>query len=127
MKQYYYLLVVLFLFSGCISIEKEGDKSNIIKVQKGCEINLEQFKNDIQDQTHIFIVIDVFRAFTTASYILERHPKTYILTSRSSVISRLAKEFKNPILIGKPEKGINLTYDIPNSPTRVTEILMWIH
>lgn len=71
---------------------------------------------------HVTIIIDVFRAFTTASYVLEQSPKKYILTSRCHVISRLAKSFQNPLLIGKPEKGSHLLYDIPNSPTRTKEV-----
>ena len=71
---------------------------------------------------HVTIIIDVFRAFTTASYVLEQGPKTYILTSKCHVISRLEKNFQNPLLIGKPEKGSRLLYDIPNSPTRTKEV-----
>lgn len=70
---------------------------------------------------HIVIVIDVFRAFTTASYVLERYPKIYILSTKSSIIATLASKFKNPLLIGKSEKMSDFVYDIPNSPTRVRE------
>jgi hypothetical protein len=73
----------------------------------------------LQNQTHVTVVIDVFRAFTTASYILEFNPATYIITTKTDVISQLARELPNILVIGKPEKGADFTYDIPNSPTRV--------
>lgn len=72
-----------------------------------------------QDRIHVTIIIDAFRAFATASYVLERHPAIYMLATKSAVISRLALNLTNPLIIGKPEKGTDLIYDIPNSPTRV--------
>jgi 2-phosphosulfolactate phosphatase len=71
---------------------------------------------------NITIVIDVFRAFTTASYVLNAYPSSYILTNKSDVILQLANDYKNPLFIGKPEIGSNFKYDIPNSPTRVKDI-----
>jgi 2-phosphosulfolactate phosphatase len=70
---------------------------------------------------NITIVIDVFRAFTTAAYILEQEPKTYILTFKSNIINQLSLKTRNPFKVGKPEKGVHLKYHIPNSPTRVFE------
>lgn len=75
-----------------------------------------------QKQTHITVIIDAFRAFATAAYVLERYPATYILTTKSAVISRLVSNFSKPLIIGKPEKGAELIYDIPNSPTRVQSV-----
>ena len=75
-----------------------------------------------QSQTHVVIVIDAFRAFSTASYVLARYPATYIITPKSEVISRLLVNYIDPLIIGKPEKGVDLAYDIPNSPTRVQEV-----
>lgn len=76
------------------------------------------------EQLHITVVIDTFRAFTTASYVLERNPTAYIITTKSAVVSRLASALQNPLLIGKPEIGAQLAYDILNSPTRVTESML---
>ncbi len=83
------------------------------------KMNYMQPRLDQQDQIHVTIVIDAFRAFATASYILERHPVTYIITPKSDVINRLLANYPNHLLIGKPEIGSDLSYDIPNSPTRV--------
>jgi 2-phosphosulfolactate phosphatase len=72
----------------------------------------------------VTVVIDVFRAFSTASYVLERNPATYVFATKSAVISRLASNFPSPLLIGKPEIGSELIYDIPNSPTRVYDVII---
>lgn len=77
----------------------------------------------MNSSTNITVVVDVFRAFTTACYILEKQPASYKLTTRSQVIERLAKDLINPVLIGKTEKGFDhFVYHIPNSPKRVCEI-----
>lgn len=68
----------------------------------------------------VTVVIDAFRAFSTACYVLEKNPASYRVATKSSVISRLAIDAINPLLIGKPEKGFDhIVYNIPNSPTRV--------
>lgn len=73
--------------------------------------------------TSVTVVIDVFRAFTTACYVLDQQPASYKLTTKSSVIERLAKDLLNPVLVGKAEKGFDyLVYHIPNSPTRFSEL-----
>lgn len=73
------------------------------------------------DNFRITIVIDVFRAFTTACYILERHPASYYYSYSCNVIKKLMLQSVNPLLIGKPEKGSKLIYHIPNSPTHVSK------
>jgi 2-phosphosulfolactate phosphatase len=73
-------------------------------------------------QIHVVVVIDVFRAFTTASYILNKHPASYTLALKSNVVEQLSKKLPNILLVGKPEIGATLIYNIPNSPTRVYEL-----
>ena len=70
----------------------------------------------------VIVIVDAFRAFATASYVLERKPQQYIYVTKSSVLVKLASNFNNPLFIGKNEIGENINYNIPNSPTRVTEI-----
>lgn len=72
---------------------------------------------------NVTVVIDVFRAFTTAAYVLEQQPAAYLLAVKQTVISRLASKFINPLIIGKLEKGFDENlYHIPNSPTRVLDV-----
>lgn len=70
----------------------------------------------------VTVIIDVFRAFTTVPYVLERNPASYALAVKQSVIAILAAKCINPLVIGKPEKGTEGFYHIPNSPTRAQEV-----
>lgn len=70
----------------------------------------------------VIVIVDAFRAFATACYILAQKPFTYFLTDRCSVVRRLKNHEPNPILIGKPEEGSTLLYTVPNSPTRAQEL-----
>lgn len=64
------------------------------------------------------VIIDVFRAFTTACYLMEGEPRDYFLVGDSAAAARLAATVAAPFLVGKPELGAALRYDIPSSPTR---------
>lgn len=70
---------------------------------------------------NVTVVIDAFRAFATAAYILHQRPREYLLTSTSASAVRLAATDPDALLVGKPEVGARVAYDIPNSPTRVVE------
>lgn len=70
----------------------------------------------------VTVIIDAFRAFVTACYVLECNPQQYIYASKSSVLKKLASNYSNLLFIGKNEIGANIQYNIPNSPTRVTEV-----
>jgi len=114
----------MFLLSGCTQIKGSDYFIHDISSQKVYVIHPAEFKLNKKDQTQIVVIIDVFRAFTTAAYILEKVPKTYILAKKSTVISQLATKLRGPILIGKSEQGVDLAYDIPNSPTRTRGVLI---
>lgn len=70
----------------------------------------------------VSVIIDVFRAFTTACYVLEQNPKKYIYATKTGALRKRALGHTNTLFIGKNEIGANIKYDIPNSPTRVKEI-----
>ncbi|WP_341760885.1 2-phosphosulfolactate phosphatase [Candidatus Tisiphia endosymbiont of Thecophora atra] len=120
MKQYHYLVIII-LFSGCTHKKKMTSLCD-----SGCQkiyiIAPTQLRFNKKHQIQVVVIIDVFRAFTTAAYVLDRNPTIYMLAKESTIISRLATNFNNPLLIGKSEKGVDLIYDIPNSPTRVRAV-----
>lgn len=73
--------------------------------------------------TNVVIIVDAFRAFATASYVLEKYPNNYYMSTTSSALSKLSHDFLNPFFIGKQEKGADpILYDIPNSPTRASTV-----
>jgi 2-phosphosulfolactate phosphatase len=74
-----------------------------------------------EDHLNVTVVIDAFRAFATAAYILHQRPREYLLTTTSASARRLATADPDALLVGKPEIGALVSYDIPNSPTRVAE------
>lgn len=67
----------------------------------------------------VLVVIDTFRAATTACHILRQEPSEYLIVADSRVTRRLAAERPDAVLVGKPEIGSDQAYDVPNSPTRV--------
>lgn len=68
---------------------------------------------------HTVVIIDTFRAATTACHILRQEPSEYLIVAESRVARRLASERRGALLVGKPEIGSDQAYDVPNSPTRV--------
>ena len=73
---------------------------------------------------HAAVVIDVFRAFTTACHVLEAVPLEYLMTNKCKVVARLGVSRPSALLIGKPEVGNQSKYDIPNSPTLAAQSLV---
>jgi 2-phosphosulfolactate phosphatase len=65
------------------------------------------------------VIIDVFRACTAACYAATQSPLRYLLVGDSVRAARLAASTERPFLVGKPEPGAVLRYDVPNSPTRI--------
>ncbi|MDX8431002.1 MAG: 2-phosphosulfolactate phosphatase [Candidatus Algichlamydia australiensis] len=70
----------------------------------------------------IAVVIDAFRAFATAAYVLEQQPEAYFYSTSCEVVSHLKKKWRNSLLIGKPQKNSSVIYDIPNSPKRTFDL-----
>lgn len=71
----------------------------------------------------VTVIVDAFRAFATASYVLQQEPACYAIATNSTVLTRLTTTVVQPFFIGKLEKDANSpTYAIPNSPTRVKEL-----
>lgn len=85
---------------------------HVIKIEHA---SLHSGCSDAQD---IVVVVDAFRAFATACAVLAQHPADYFIVSDSATASRLAGRHPDRILIGKPEIGASLVYDLPNSPSR---------
>lgn len=70
----------------------------------------------------VSIVIDVFRAFTTACVVLEKNPSEYYVTNHCKTVLKLSKTCDRSILLGKAGKGSDVVYTTFNSPTRVGEL-----
>ena len=67
----------------------------------------------------ITVVIDVFRAFSVACYILEKRPNRYIPVSSVEIAFQLQKSIENSIIIGE-QNGTKLQgFSYGNSPTEL--------
>lgn len=121
------ILVLLgFILSLAVKSAIANDlKINVVK-QRATHHDFAQIysHNDISTESNrqkVVVIVDVFRAFTTACHILNKNPASYTLALRSTAIGKLKSKLPRVLLIGKPEKGTSLIYDIPNSPARVNE------
>ena len=67
----------------------------------------------------VVVVVDVFRAFSTACHILVEGPRSYALITNSASLDGTPP---GALLVGKPELGVELSYDAPNSPTLAAQL-----
>lgn len=118
MNKNYFLIVILFFLISCTPKERNVLWCTQGDCQELREIKQSKAKENNQKQLYIVVVIDVFRAFSTAAYVLDRSPASYIFSKNTTTIVKIASQHEQPLLIGKPEIGANLIYHIPNSPTR---------
>ena len=72
--------------------------------------------------TGVVVIIDVFRAFTTACHVLAQRPRDYLLVRDDATATRLARATRPALLIGKPAIGSTTQYTIPNSPERASAL-----
>ncbi|MFN2339656.1 MAG: 2-phosphosulfolactate phosphatase [Halanaerobium sp.] len=67
------------------------------------------------------VIIDVFRAYTTAAYLFAAQAEKIFIVSRVETARRLKEELNNPILIGE-RKGIKIDdFDFNNSPYFISQ------
>ena len=64
----------------------------------------------------LVIIIDVFRAFTTSCYVMNKNPLEYYLVGNPHACESLANTCNHPFLIGKNDRDSALAFDVPNSP-----------
>lgn len=118
----YWLIIIVYVLGGFSKLRDYSNWHNLSYTARIIQPNEWPIAHSQPKKVRVVVIVDVFRACTTAAYLLNRHPATYILAKKSSTINRLSCYFINPLLVGKPEKGINLVYDIPNSPTRTEDV-----
>ena len=67
------------------------------------------------------VVIDVFRAYTTAAYLFAKQAEKIFIVSKVETAKKLKKELANPVLIGE-RRGIKLkSFDFNNSPYFISQ------
>ncbi|MFW5885537.1 MAG: 2-phosphosulfolactate phosphatase [Halanaerobium sp.] len=67
------------------------------------------------------VIIDVFRAYTTAAYLFANQAEKIFIVSKVETARRLKEELANPVLIGE-RKGIKIEdFDFNNSPYFISQ------
>ncbi len=67
------------------------------------------------------VIIDVFRAYTTAAYLFANQAEKVFIVSRIETAKKLKEELSNPVLIGE-RKGIKIEgFDFNNSPYFISQ------
>lgn len=80
-----------------------------------------KFLNGASKAEGLTVIIDVFRAYTTAAYLFAKQAKKIFIVSRVETAAKLKKELANPVLIGE-RKGIKVEgFDFNNSPYFVSQ------
>ncbi len=65
----------------------------------------------------VCVLIDVFRAATTACAILSQNPATYLVAASDEEVENLAARIPDALRVGKPDLSSKLMYHVPNSPS----------
>jgi len=82
-------------------------------------INIYGPENNAASIKGFTIVIDVFRAFSMAYYIIQNNPQKYIITDSIDFAFQLKKKYKNCLLVGE-RGGFKVNgFDFGNSPTEI--------
>lgn len=80
------------------------------------EIKTLKFLEGAAEAEGLTVIIDVFRAYTTAAYLFAGQADKIFIVSKIETAEKLKKELDNPILIGE-RKGIKVKgFDFNNSP-----------
>jgi len=67
----------------------------------------------------VCVLIDVFRAATTACAILSQNPATYLVAANDEEVGNLATRIPDALRVGKADLKSKLMYHVPNSPSLV--------
>lgn len=83
------------------------------------KINILKLKNGAQNASGLTVIIDVFRAFSTQSYMFKNNAKSITAVADENIAYQIKKENNNAILIGERD-GIKLPqFDFGNSPHEI--------
>ena len=83
------------------------------------EIQILQLVEGAKKATGTAVIIDVFRAFTTACVAMDNHAKTILPIANLSLAYTLKKEHPDFILMGERDEVIQEGFDYGNSPANI--------
>ncbi|SRR6056297_1499896 len=83
------------------------------------EINILHLIEGARKAKGLTVIIDVFRAFTTACYIMNNHAQKIIVTRKVSEALNMKKNNSDYILVGEKDEKKPQGFDFGNSPSHV--------
>jgi 2-phosphosulfolactate phosphatase len=83
------------------------------------QINILHLVEGAQQAKGLTVIIDVFRAFTTACYIMEKQPQKLILVEHLEQAFLLKEKYSDCLLIGERHEQKPEGFDFGNSPTHI--------
>jgi len=83
------------------------------------KINILEFVDGARKATGLVVIIDVFRAFSVACYVVDAGASRIIATSDVSEAFLLKKKYKNSVLVGERDEKKIEGFDFGNSPTEI--------
>ncbi|HHW31534.1 MAG TPA: 2-phosphosulfolactate phosphatase [Clostridiaceae bacterium] len=86
------------------------------------KINILQFIEGAREARGLTVIIDVFRAFSVACYVVNNGAKKIIPVGNIDIAYRLKEENPDYILIGERKGKIQPGFDYGNSPTHIENI-----
>ena len=85
------------------------------------EIKNLKFLKGAKKAEGLTVIVDVFRAYTTAAYLFDMKADKIFIVSKIETAKKLKKELDSPILVGE-RKGIKLAdFDYNNSPYFISQ------
>jgi 2-phosphosulfolactate phosphatase len=93
----------------------------IFTLKIGCKMKVEilEFVEGARNAKGVAVIIDVFRAFSVACYVVDSGAVRIIATSEVSEAFLLKKKYKNSILVGERDEKKIIGFDFGNSPTEI--------
>ena len=86
------------------------------------KVNIYNYISGAKHAVGIVVIIDVFRAFSTACYLIDNNVKDIILVKDVKTALFLKEDLSNAILVGE-RNGIKVSgFDYGNSPTEIKDV-----
>lgn len=83
------------------------------------DIRIHEFVDGAKKATGVTVIIDVFRAFSTACYAFDSGASRVIATGSVETAFELKKKYKNSVLAGERDEKKVEGFDFGNSPTEI--------
>jgi len=89
------------------------------KIKSKMKVDILEFVEGARKAKGVAVIIDVFRAFSVACYVVDSGAVKIIATSEVSGAFQLKKKYINSVLVGERDEKKIEGFDLGNSPTEI--------